>query len=418
MSKKSFSSKVFTALDHKLMKLDKEKHEKGLLTSNAHFTRAPRKLDFKEDMKILLVCGAASMKKELYEYFDYDIDTVSLPGFIRSRAKIDEPAFMELMDRMNKAYPCDKKYRGYRLGFNNYHLNCLFDLMNHRYIDNITQTLKKKNEIEAMWTMAERYNGEKAIFIADRNYATFNNMEHIKKTGHKFLIRVKDIHSGTSLLKSFRSLPKQGEFDEDVHITFTKRQTNEIKAHPETYKIIVSNQRFDFLDSENHFYDADYRVVRIKIDGSVEEYESLITNLDRKIFPAEEIKKLYKLRWDIEVSYRHLKYSVELNALHSKRRDFIRQEIWARLVMFNISTIIIDYVTDHKLTKKERRLEYKVNITMAVFFTKHFMTIRKGGDPPDLESLIAKEILPVRDDRHYTRNVRSQGFVSFGYRFN
>ena len=445
MSKKSFSSKVFTVLDHKLMKLDKQKYEKGFLTSDVYFTRKSRKLDFKEDMKILLVCGAASMKKELYEYFDYDIDTVSLPGFIRSRAKIDEPAFMELMDRMNKAYPCDKKYMGYRLlsvdgcdltiptdrndketyeqyinerGFNNYHLNCLFDLMNHRYIDNITQTLKKKNEIEAMWTMAERYNGEKAIFIADRNYATFNNMEHIKKTGHKFLIRVKDIHSGTSLLKSFRSLPKQGEFDEDVHITFTKRQTNEIKAHPETYKIIVSNQRFDFLDSENHFYDADYRVVRIKIDGSVEEYESLITNLDRKIFPAEEIKKLYKLRWDIEVSYRHLKYSVELNALHSKRRDFIRQEIWARLVMFNISTIIIDYVTDHKLTKKERRLEYKVNITMAVFFTKHFMTIRKGGDPPDLESLIAKEILPVRDDRHYTRNVRSQGFVSFGYRFN
>ena len=445
MSKKSFSSKVFDVLDHKLMKLDKQKYEKGLLTSDVYFTRKSRKLDFKEDMKILLSCGASSMKKELYEYFDYDIDTVSLPGFIRSRAKIKEEAFKELMDRMNKAYPCDKKYMGYRLlsvdgcdltiptdrndketyeqyinerGFNNYHLNCLFDLMNHRYIDNITQTLKKKNEIEAMWTMAERYNGEKAIFIADRNYATFNNMEHIKKTGHKFLIRVKDIHSGTSLLKSFRSLPKQGEFDEDVHITFTKRQTNEIKAHPETYKIIVSNQRFDFLDSENHFYDADYRVVRIKIDGSVEEYESLITNLDRKIFPAEEIKKLYKLRWDIEVSYRHLKYSVELNALHSKRRDFIRQEIWARLVMFNISTIIIDYVTDHKLTKKERRLEYKVNITMAVFFTKHFMTIRKGGDPPDLESLIAKEILPVRDDRHYTRNVRSQGFVSFGYRFN
>ena len=304
------------------------------------------------------------------------------------------------MDGCDLTIPTDRNdketYEQYinERGFNNYHLNCLFDLMNHRYIDNITQTLKKKNEIEAMWTMAERYNGEKAIFIADRNYATFNNMEHIKKTGHKFLIRVKDIHSGTSLLKSFRSLPKQGEFDEDVHITFTKRQTNEIKAHPETYKIIVSNQRFDFLD------------------------ESLITNLDRKIFPAEEIKKLYKLRWDIEVSYRHLKYSVELNALHSKRRDFIRQEIWARLVMFNISTIIIDYVTDHKLTKKERRLEYKVNITMAVFFTKHFMTIRKGGDPPDLESLIAKEILPVRDDRHYTRNVRSQGFVSFGYRFN
>ena len=97
MSKKSFSSKVFTVLDHKLMKLDKQKYEKGLLTSDVYFTRAPRKLDFKEDMKILLSCGASSMKKELYEYFNYDIDTVSLPGFIRSRAKINESAFVDIL---------------------------------------------------------------------------------------------------------------------------------------------------------------------------------------------------------------------------------------------------------------------------------------------------------------------------------
>ena len=89
-------------------------------------------------------------------------------------------------------------------GFNNYHLNCLFDLMNHRYIDNITQTLKKENEIEAMWTMAESYDGDKAIFIADRGYESFNNLEHLKKTDHKFLIRVKDIGSGTSLLKKLQ----------------------------------------------------------------------------------------------------------------------------------------------------------------------------------------------------------------------
>ena len=445
MSKKSFSNKVFSVLDHKLMKLDQEKYEKGLLTSDVHFTRAPRKPDFKEDMRILLSCGTSSMKKELYEHFDYDTDTVTLPGFIRSRSKIKEEAFKELMDMMNKAYPCNKKYQGYRLlavdgsdlpistdrndndtykgqsntkGCNLYHINCLHDILNHRYIDNITQSLKKENEMEAMWTMAERYEGEKAIFIGDRLYATYNNMEHIKKAGHKFLIRVKDIHSGTSLLKTFKSLSKEGEFDEDVHITFTNRQTNEIKAHPETYKIIMTNQTFDFLDSDQHFYDADYRVVRVFIGGKDEEFESIITNLDRKEFPASEIKELYKLRWDIEVSYRHLKYSVELNALHSRRRDFIRQEIFARLVMFNISMIIIDYVSDHKLSKKERKLEYKVNITMAAFFTKHFMIIRKGGDPPDLESLIARQILPVRSDRHYDRNVRAQGFVSFGYRFN
>ena len=444
MNKGSFSSKAFAVLDHKLMKLDRIKHEKELLTKEAWFTRKARKLDFTEVMRILLSCGAASMKKELYEYFDYDEDTVSLPGFIRSRSKIREEAFIELMKMMNKAFPCEKTYKGYRLlavdgcdltistdlndketleynqnnGYSNYHLNCLYDILNHRYLGNIIQPLRKEDEKKAMWMMAERYKGDKAIFIADRGYETFNNFEHLKKAGHKFLIRVRDIGSGTSLLKSFKSLPKEGEFDEDVHIVFTNRQTNFIKKNPEIYKPIMTNQRFDFLDEDNHFYDADYRIVRIRIDGKDEEYESIITNLDRKSFPASGIKELYKLRWDIEVSYRHLKYSTDLNALHSKRRDFIRQEIWARMIMFNISMIIIDHVQDRKLEKKKRKREYKVNISMAIFFTKHFMIIRKGGDPPDLENLIASQILPIRNDRHYSRNVRSKGFVSFGYRFN
>ena len=179
----------------------------------------------------------------------------------------------------------------------------------------------------------------------------------------------------------------------------------------------MANQRFDFLDEDNHFYEADYRVVRIKIDGKDEEYEFIITNLDKDEFSTDDIKQLYKLRWDIEVSYRHLKYSVDLNALHCKRRDFVKQETWARMIMFNISMIIID-VQDKKLDKKKRKLEYKVNITMAIFFVKQHMIKRKDGHPPDLEDLIAKQILPIKPDSHYERNVRGQGFVYFGYRFD
>lgn len=444
MSKSSYSNKVFTVLDHKLMKLDSQKHENNLLTKDSHFTREKRKLDFMEDMKILMSIGSSSMNKELLRYFDYDAYTVSLPGFIKSRSKIKEEAFIELMEMINKAYPCNKKYKGYRLlavdgsrlsisydpndtdtynsqdkmkGFNDVHINSLYDILNRRYLDNIVQSLKMSDEILAMQAMAEKYEGDKAIFIADRNYATWNNMEHIRHTGHKFLIRVKDIDSRTSLLKSLKSLLKDKEFDEDIHIIFTNRQTRETKAHPEKYKTIMSNQRFDFLDKVSHFYEADYRVVRIRINGE-EEYESIITNLDRNEFSKEDIRKLYKLRWDIEVSYRHLKYSVDLNALHSKRRDFIKQEIWARMIMFNISMIIIDYVQDRKLDKKEKKYEYKVNISMAIYLIRETIIIRKGGKPPNLEDLIARWILPERPGRHYARNVKPHGFVSFGYRFN
>ena len=68
--------------------------------------------------------------------------------------------------------------------------------------------------------------------------------------------------------------------------------------------------------------------------------------------------------------------------------------------------------------KSQRKWEYMVNITMSIFFIKEYIIKRKGGDPPDLEHLIAKQIEPIRPERNFTRNVKSQPYVSFGYRFS
>ena len=203
----------------------------------------------------------------------------------------------------------------------------------------------------------------------------------------------------------------------DIHITLTDLRSRKYKSLPDIYKVLSDNSTFDYLDKENRFYEADYRIVRFLINGE-EKYETIITNLDRELFPSKTIKELYRLRWQIEISYRHLKYSVGLNALHSKRRDFIRQDILSRMVMFNISMIITDYVQKTKIDKKKKKWEYMVNITMAIFFTKEYIIKRKGGDPPDLENLIAGQIEPIRPDRNFTRNVKSQPYVSFGYRFS
>ena len=51
----------------------------------------------------------------------------------------------------------------------------------------------------------------------------------------------------------------------------------------------------------------------------------------------EEIKELYHKRWGIETSFRELKYAIGLSALHSKKRESIKQEIYARLLLYNFS---------------------------------------------------------------------------------
>ncbi len=445
MSEKSnIVSKVLSTLNHKIDKVFNERYKRNILNDDSYFTRIGKKTSFRDTMKTVISFGSDSLPLEMSRYFnDKDILPITKSGFIQSRSKIKPGAFIQVMDLINKAYPCKKNYKGYRLlavdgsdlsiakdkkddasrksnGENTkssymLHINCEYDILNDRYIDCVVQKYNQQDENAALVAMSDRYKGDKAIFIADRYYAAYNNMAHLEEHGHKYLIRSKDINSATSILKNYFK-GKEGEFDEDVSIILTNKYSKKIIENKDKYKPIMTNQTFDYLDSDNHFYEMKFRVVRIRIDGNEEEYESVITNLDRAEFPKEEIKDLYMHRWNIEVSYRHLKYVADLNRTHSVKRDLLMQEIWAKLIMFNISMIIINYINENKISKEvKRRDEYKVNVSVAVELIRACIK-RKGRVPPGLIKQIASNILPVRHGRKYNRNVHAQGFVSFNYR--
>ena len=111
------------------------------------------------------------------------------------------------------------------------------------------------NENGAFNELVNRYqNTENTIFIGDRGFESLNSFVHVMRTRNKFLIRVKDIHSKTSVAKSF-DLPDE-EFDVDVKRVLTRRYTNEIKEHPDIYKYMPKNQTFDFF-GESKFYPND-----------------------------------------------------------------------------------------------------------------------------------------------------------------
>jgi hypothetical protein len=441
MAKRSFSDKVFLTLKHKIVRLDSLKAVNQLINNtDSDFTRK-RKLPFSDVIMIILSMAGCPIREELLDYFDYDIDTATASAFVQARAKILPEAFEELLHLFNKAYPCDETYKGYRLiavdgsdlnipydpldkdtlhknqnkAYNLYHINAAYDILNNRYTDIIIQGKANQYEPEAMWTMAERFPDNRTVFIADRGYPSWNNMEHIVRSGKYFLIRCKDIHGSTSLLRKF-NFP-DSEFDQDISVTLTTLQTKEIKACPEKYRFLSTSSIFDFFEDDNPYYEVSYRVVRFKLNGS-EEYESIITNLPRDEFSPDEIKDLYHLRWSEEVSFRHLKYSADLSAVHARKRSSILQEIWARAILYNFCFIIIRELTRRKLQKK-RKYEYVINITRAIHLIRDLLLNRKGGSPPpDLEALISKETLPLRPGRSDPRKVRNQSVIGFNYRFS
>ena len=122
------------------------------------------------------------------------------------------------------------------------------------------------------------------------------------------------------------------------------------------------------------------------------------------------------MRWGIETSLRELKYTVGMSAFHAKTRDFIKQGIYARMLLYNLAERIMRKVKPKKVKSKKNYL-YQINFTRAFHNIIAYLRIKDGMKPPDIESIIAKEVEPVRPRRSDPRKIRRQSAVFFIYRF-
>ena len=402
------------------------------------FTRN-RKLTFKEMFKILLSMGGNSLNIELMKYFSYDHEVATCSAFVQQRKKIIPEAFEHLFNQFTSSALNPKYFSGYRLlavdgsdlciahnpddkknyfrstpntkGFNLLHLNAMFDLCSRTYIDAIIQSGREENEFRALTDMADRSDiTEKTILIADRGYESYNVFEHIIKKNWNFVVRAKDINSNGIVSKI--PIPDSETFDIEHTILLTRRQTNHIKEHQEKYKFMPSNQTFDYLPvGDKGTYPIGFRVLRFPI--SDDSYEVIITNLSKEEFSLEKIKEIYHMRWGIETSFRELKYAIGLTNLHSKKVTYIIQEIFARLTMYNFCEIITTHVV---IQQKNRKYSYQVNFTVAISVCMHYFRCNNVESPPNIEALIKRNILPVRNGRKDPRKVKTKSAVSFIYR--
>ena len=139
--------------------------------------------------------------------------------------------------------------------------------------------------------------------------------------------------------------------------------------------------------------------------------ETLITNLDSESFSVEELKQLYHLRWGIETSFRQLKYTVGLSLFQSKKVEYITQEIFARLTLYNFCELITSHVV---IQKKHRKYIYQINFTAAVHICRQFL--RGAVSPPQVEALIKLHVVPIRPGRSTPRKAKNIKFNGFLYR--
>ena len=205
----------------------------------------------------------------------------------------------------------------------------------------------------------------------------------------------------------------------DINLKLTRKQSNEMKNLFKTdrnhYKFIPHTTDFDYLPlkqrkhDETMFFELKFRIVRFKVTEDL--YETVLTNLETSEYPPEKLKSLYASRWGIETSFRDLKYTIGMLDFHSKKVMCIHQEIYAHLIMYNFAEMITSHVV---IKKKQRKYIYRANFSIAVHMCRLFY--HEKTTSPNLETIIARNIIPIRLDRHRERKLTAKVFHGFLYR--
>ena len=395
-----------------------------------------RKLSLRTMLLMLIGIGGGSLTKELYDWFGFSQNTATASAFVQQRDKIRHEALEMIFKDFVATTTPNSTYQGYRLfavdgsdlrlpsnpsdefslirnsdgqkQYNLVHLNAMYDLINKVYVDASLQGKKGMNEHKALVSMVDRSDiSGKVLVLMDRGYESFNNIAHFQEKHWNFIIRAKDSFGIISGLR----LPDSPEFDEEVTLTLTRKQTKEtlplLNSRPDRYRWIQPHTTFDYIErKQSNMYDLHFRAVRFLIsDGK---YETVYTNLHKDAFPMESIKKLYNLRWGIETSFRELKYIIGLACLHSKKKDSLLQEVFSRLILYNYTSLVA-----RKVSVPE---EKQVNFSVAMLICRQFL--KKNISPQEMLELLQKHTSPIRPGRKFKRYQNLISAVAFQYRFS
>lgn len=413
-----------------------DRRDEFLADPEKRFVRT-QKISFRQTMLFPMTAASENVCTELLDFFDEEC-LPSPSAMIQRRNQIKPSAFRELFLQFNRVIPVNKTFCGHRLiacdgsrlnlpynpsdpdtfiqcingrkGINQIHLNTFYDLLNDYFLDVELQSVHSMNEKGAFCRMIDRNadSGSSPIYIGDRGYASYNIFAHAIHNGQLFLIRVPASFADSIRTGNGHWLEEETEDHEiRVHIGRCRKKNN---RQLENYHCIPSKGHYDFIEARSDQVDLlNLRVLKFPVvDDS---YEYIVTNLPKYAFSIDRIKELYRLRWGVETAFRHLKYAGNMVHIHSLKKEFLIQEIYGKLTMYNVSSCIA-FCVEVKEAGKNRKYDYVINHTQLQKICLRFIR----GKIEKVADLIGRFLVPIRPGRSFERKLRRQSADTLAYR--
>lgn len=235
-----------------------------------------------------------------------------------------------------------------------YHMNALYDCINHVFWKSRIDLPTKKSEVNALIDFINHRNyPQNSIITADRGYESYNLIAHCIENNQ--------------------------------------------------FVFVPSTSVFDYLDACNPFYNLSFGIVRFKIAD--DKYETLVSNLDENEFKLDDFKDLYHLRWNEETAFYYLKHAVGMLYFHCRKRQHIQQEIYASILFYNYANLIIQNIKK-KMELKKTKYIYDINVRSSLTNIRNYF--RNQIKESILIRNIKKYLTPSRPDRNVQRSMNRQ----------
>lgn len=224
-------------------------------------------------------------------------------------------------------------------GFPIAHLVAIFDAGTGLVLDLIAAPLRTHDMSQVHKLHSQLHVGD--LLLADRGFCSFAHLALILKGGWHACFRmhqmqIVDFRPGRAHAAGMhnRGLPRSrwirtwGRLDQVVEWT-----------RPESKPRWMDQADFDALPDSITVRELRYR---IESPGFRTEEITLVTTLlDPQTYTAEDLAALYRLRWQVETNFRHLKTTMGLEKLHCKHVDGVMKELWIFALVYNLVRIVM-----------------------------------------------------------------------------
>lgn len=394
-----------------------------------------RSCDCKHTILATLNLSMNRTNTELFRFFDFNDRIPTKSAFTQQRKKLKVELFSHFLNKFNEVTPFKKTYKGFHLVavdgsdinlptnkndlenrikqarsddyYFQLHLTTLYDTCEERYISATTQPRPKMDENAAFLDLVKNCKfPENTIYIADRGFATMNTAAYLSDNGKFFLIRAKSPAGSGSFLRGLMEADVPS--DRFVTLNVTRSKKNIPKDSSDLYKVI-RRRKFNLLGENDmtSVYTFAIRCTCVELkEGS---YEYIISNLPIEKFSASDLKDLYWHRWKIETSFRRLKYALSLSYLHSVNRELIKQEIYAKIILFNFTSLLRAFAQDSEEFLKRvqnRKKQYNVSFDDTVPIAKELLVCSIPNQK--IKALLLQHLTVCDTPKKSARHMRSQ----------